>query len=74
MVEADTARTYFNLLAADVELRLLEDTLKSRDDSVALQKDRYQAGVIGEYDLRTAEAERAAVVGDIAIARRAIAS
>src|SRR5437773_1628213 len=71
MVEADTARYYFNLLAADVQLQLLEDTLKLRDESVALQKDRYQAGVIGEYDLRTAEAERAAVAGDIAVARRA---
>ena len=70
MVEADTARYYFNLLAADVQLQLLQDTLKLRDESVALQKDRYQAGVIGEYDLRTAEAERAAVMGDIALARR----
>ena len=72
MVEADTARYYFNLLAADVELRLLLDTLKLRDESVALQKDRYQAGVIGEYDLRTAEAERASVAGDIAVARARI--
>jgi multidrug efflux system outer membrane protein len=51
---------------------LLLDTLKLRDESVALQKDRYQAGVIGEYDLRTAEAERASVAGDIAVARRAV--
>ena len=72
MVEADTARYYFNVLAADVELRLLLDTLKLRDESVALQKDRYQAGVIGEYDLRTAEAERASVAGDIAVARRVV--
>lgn len=72
MVEADTARYYFNLLAADVQLRLLQDTLQLREESVVLQKDRYQAGVIGEYDLRTAEAERAAVLGDIAIARRAV--
>ena len=72
MVEADTARFYFNLLAADIQLRLLIDTLKLRDESVALQKDRYQAGVIGEYDLRTAEAERAAVAGDIALARRIV--
>ena len=72
MVEADTARYYFNLLAADVQLRVLQDTLTLRNDSVALQKDRYEGGVIGEYDLRTAEAERAAVLGDIAIARRAV--
>jgi multidrug efflux system outer membrane protein len=50
--------------------RSSSDTLQSRDET-ALQKDRFQAGVIGEYDLRTAEAERAAVAGDVAIARRA---
>ena len=72
IVEADTTRYYFNLLAADMQLRVLQDTLKLRDESVALQKDRYQAGVIGEYDLRTAEAERAAVAGDIALAKRIV--
>jgi outer membrane protein, multidrug efflux system len=71
MVAADTARGYFNLLAADAQLQVLLDTLTSRDETVALQKDRFQAGVIGEYDLRTAEAERAAVAGDVAVARRA---
>ncbi len=71
MVAADTARGYFNLLAADAQLQLLLDTLQSRDETVALQKDRFQAGVIGEYDLRTAEAERSAVAGDVAVARRA---
>jgi len=71
MVAADTARGYFNLLAADAQLQVLLDTLTSRDETVTLQKDRFQAGVIGEYDLRTAEAERAAVAGDVALARRA---
>jgi multidrug efflux system outer membrane protein len=70
VVAADTARGYFNLLAADAQLQLLIDTLKLRDETVVLQKDRYQAGVIGEYDLRTAEAERANVAGDVAVARR----
>jgi len=70
MVAADTARGYFNLLAADAQLQLLLDTLKSRDETVVLQKDRFQAGVIGEFDLRTAEADRAAVAGDVAVARR----
>jgi len=72
VVAADTARYYFNLLAADVQLAVLQETLKLRDDTVALQKDRYQAGVIGEYDLRTAEAERAAVLADVAVAKRAV--
>jgi multidrug efflux system outer membrane protein len=70
MVAADTTRAYFNLLAADAELQLLLETLTLRDETVVLQKDRYQAGVIGEYDLRTAEAERSAVAGDVALARR----
>src|SRR5439155_821571 len=48
VVAADTARFYFNLLAADAQLALLQDTLKTRDESVTLQTDRYQAGIIGD--------------------------
>jgi outer membrane protein, multidrug efflux system len=72
VVAADTARFYFNLLAADAQLAVLQDTLKTRDESVALQTDRYQAGIIGNYDLGTAQAERAAVAGDVAVAQRAV--
>ncbi|HEV8501346.1 MAG TPA: efflux transporter outer membrane subunit [Casimicrobiaceae bacterium] len=72
-VEAGTAQAYFTLVAADVQLALLNDTLKSRDDALALQRDLMQAGVIGEYEFHAAEAERAAVVGDIAVAKRAVA-
>jgi multidrug efflux system outer membrane protein len=71
IVAADTARTYFQLLATDAQLKLLEDTLRTRDETVSLQRDRYQGGVIGEYDLAQAEAERAAVESDIAATRRA---
>ena len=49
IVAADTARFYFNLLAADAQLSLLQDTLKTREESVSLQTDRYQAGIIGDY-------------------------
>jgi len=73
VVASDTARFYFNLLAADAQLSLLEDTLKTRVQSVDLQTDRYQAGIIGDYDLGTAQAERASVAGDIAVAKRAVA-
>jgi len=73
IVAADTARFYFNLLAADAELALLQDTLKTRDESVALQTDRYNAGIIGDYDLGTAKAERANVASDVAVAQRAVA-
>ena len=72
VVAAQVAQTYFQLLAADAQLRLLQDTLKTRGETVALQRDRYQGGVIGEFDLATAEAERAAVASDVAVTQRAI--
>ncbi len=73
-VAAETARAYFGLLAADAELLLLRDTQKSRDETVALQTELNQAGVIGDYDLQRAEAERAAVTANIASAERAVGS
>ncbi len=71
-VEAEVASAYFRLRAADALLVVLEDTLSSRNDSVRLQRDRFEGGLIGEYDLKQAEAERSAVVADIARARQAI--
>jgi multidrug efflux system outer membrane protein len=73
VVAAEVARAYFGLLAADAQLRLLRDTLGLRNETVNLQIDRAQAGVIGEYDLAQAKAERAAVAADIATAERAVA-
>jgi multidrug efflux system outer membrane protein len=73
VVAAEVARAYFGLLAADTQLALLRDTLTLRDETVRLQTDRADAGVIGEYDLSQAKAERAAVASDIALAERAVA-
>ncbi|MEO8739871.1 MAG: efflux transporter outer membrane subunit [Casimicrobiaceae bacterium] len=70
VVAAEVARAYFRLIASDAQVSLLRDTLKSRTETVVLQKDRYQAGVIGDFDLNTAEAEAAAVAADIALAVR----
>ncbi|HEX4885548.1 MAG TPA: efflux transporter outer membrane subunit [Casimicrobiaceae bacterium] len=71
-VAAEVARAYFSLLAADAELALLRDTVRSRDESVGLQRDRFESGVVGELDLRQAEAERSSVLANIAIVERAI--
>ena len=71
-VASDVATTCFRLRAADAELVVLEETLKARTDSVRLQHDRYDAGLIGLYDLKQSEAERSAVVADIARAKKAI--
>jgi multidrug efflux system outer membrane protein len=67
------ARAYFSLLAADAQLVLLRQTLALRSESVDLQRDRFEAGVVGQLDLRQAEAERAAVAADIAAAERSAA-
>ncbi|HEY5306881.1 MAG TPA: efflux transporter outer membrane subunit, partial [Casimicrobiaceae bacterium] len=71
-VASDLANAYFRLRAADAELVVLEDTLKARTEAVQLQRDRYDAGLIGQYDLKQSEAERSAVVADIARAKKAI--
>ena len=71
-VAADVASAYFRLRAADALLAVLEDTRSSRVDTVRLQRDRFEGGVIGEYDLRQAEAELSALVADIARARQSI--
>jgi multidrug efflux system outer membrane protein len=71
-VAAEVARAYFGLIAADAQLALLRDTLSLREQTVKLQTDRAQAGVIGEYDLAQAKAERDAVAADIATTQRAV--
>jgi len=71
-VAADVANAYFRLRAADAELRLLRDTLATREDTVRLQRDRYEGGIVGDYDLKQAEAERSDVVAQIARARQGI--
>ena len=71
-VAAEVANAYFRLRAADAELKLLDDTLRLRTETLDLQRDRFEGGLIGEYELRTSEAERSAVVADIARARNAI--
>ena len=70
---AQVASTYFTLLGFDAELQVARNTLKSRVDSVNLQKQRYDAGLISEYELRLADAERATVAASIPPFERAIA-
>lgn len=73
VLAAQVATTYFTLLALDAELAISRSTLETRVESVQLQKLRYDAGLIGEYDLRLAEGERASVAASIPPLQRAIA-
>ncbi|MGQ5524352.1 efflux transporter outer membrane subunit [Chitinimonas sp. PSY-7] len=60
-VAAQTARSYFTLLAADAEIALLTQTLNTRNEAVSLEQKRFKAGAIGEYELKLSEAEQASI-------------
>lgn len=69
----EVANAYFTLRANDAELALARETLKTRDENVRLQQQRFDAGVASDYELKLAQAERAAVAASIPPAERAIA-
>ena len=71
VLAAQVATTYFTLLSLDAELQISRDTLVTRDDAVGLQRQRYDAGLISEYDLKLAQAERASVAASIPPLQRA---
>jgi len=64
-VAAQTAKSYFALLGLDADVALLTQTLATRDDALSLQKKRYAVGASGEFELKQAEAERAAVAAQL---------
>jgi multidrug efflux system outer membrane protein len=73
VLAAQVANAYFQLLGFDAELRLSRDTLGTRVESLNLQKERFDAGLIGDYELRLADAERATVAASIPPLERAVA-
>ncbi|WP_269533504.1 efflux transporter outer membrane subunit [Chitinimonas sp. BJYL2] len=68
-VAAQTAKSYFALLALDANEALLTQTLATRDESLAIANARYKVGAIGDYELKLAETERAAVAAALPKAR-----
>lgn len=73
VLAAQVATTYFSLRAFDAELRITRDTLGTRAENVKLQKQRFDAGLVGDYELRLSEAERAVVAAQIPSLERAVA-
>lgn len=57
VLQADVARLYYELRAADAELDLLRGTLGLREQNVELTQKRYDAGVTSELDLARAQTE-----------------
>ena len=56
----EVARTYFSLIAAAEQLARGRDTLRSREESVGLEKLRFDSGESDEFTFKRAEAEAAA--------------
>lgn len=54
---AQVAESYFRLRAAELQRQLVESTLKSRQSSYDLIRQRYDAGVAGALDLNQAKSQ-----------------
>ncbi|MFO1322139.1 MAG: efflux transporter outer membrane subunit [Burkholderiales bacterium] len=72
-LQADVARTYFELREADADRRLLLEALRIRESNLTLLQRRFDAGAIGEFDVTRAKGDLAATRSDLhaADARRA---
>jgi multidrug efflux system outer membrane protein len=58
---ARVASSYYGLTALDAQVELTRRALQLREDSLALQRRRSEAGLISDFDLRQLEAETATV-------------
>jgi multidrug efflux system outer membrane protein len=58
---ARVAASYYGLTALDAEVELTRRALVLREESLALQRRRREAGLISDFDLRQLEAETATV-------------
>jgi multidrug efflux system outer membrane protein len=58
---AQISKSYFALRSFDEQVDLTRKTVALREEALALQRKRFQGGIISEFDLRQLEAETAAV-------------
>jgi multidrug efflux system outer membrane protein len=69
---ATVATTYFQLLDLDDRLNISRRTLKSREDSLAIIRARYDRGTVPELDVNQAEIEAADAEASIAQFERGV--
>ncbi len=67
---ADVVQGYFALRAFDEQLAATQRSLATRSESLALQKLRYENGVISEFEYRQLEAEVAAARAQLPVLER----
>ena len=58
---AQVAKSYFAMQSFGEQARLTRETVKLREEALALQRKRFDAGVISDFELRQLEAEAAVV-------------
>ena len=58
---AQVAKAYFTLRALDEQVALTRDTVKLQEEALVLQKKRFDAGVLSEFEYRQLEAETASI-------------
>lgn len=64
-IAALVSKTYFQLQAADEQLKIAKDTLRTRQKTLDLYQKRYRGGVISALELRQAEVEKATAEADV---------
>ena len=58
---AQVAKSYFTLRALDEQVALTRDTVRLQEEALVLQKKRFDAGVLSEFEYRQLEAETASI-------------
>jgi multidrug efflux system outer membrane protein len=70
-LQADVAQTYFLLRAADAELAVLNETVRTREENVSINQRRFDIGDLGELDLARSKTELSTTRADaIAVERQ----
>ena len=69
---AMVAQVYFQYMALDSQLEIAQNTLKSREDSYDVYTNRFNSGVISEFDLRRVEAEMESVRAQVYTVEQAL--
>lgn len=67
-LQADVARTYFELRETDSDVALLREGVRLREATLKLNQARYEAGATGELDVARAKAELAVTRTELAAA------
>lgn len=70
VLTTDIARYYYSLRELNVELYMVSETVKNRQEAVAVNESRYRAGLATNLDVQRARVEAATIEADVSDLRR----